>query len=130
MSLFTAVLIQFAAMISFQFVCLLPFEWVYFPRPRSGGLKPEQLEMLLFLFCVLLGVCMGSLTLLLLGERMIQNPFLNFLNLFITPFVVGRMICWLHQRRTYLKERIYLFDSIWNAYIFSFCISTIRYILI
>lgn len=131
MGLVFLVIFQFAAVITFQFFCQLPFEWIYFPRrSEDDRASREKMEMLLFLFCIMLGVCMGSLTLLLLGYQLIENPFLNFLNLFITPFIVGRTLCWLHQRRVHLKDRIYLFDSVWNAYIFAFCITVMRYLLI
>lgn len=86
--------------------------------------------MLIFLFCVLLGVCVGSLTLLILKYPIIQGRALNFLNLFLTPFVVGRSINWLHNRRPSVREAYYLFENVWNAYIFAFCITAMRYILI
>ena len=130
MAMTLTVLFQFLGIISFVFCCLLPYEWIYFPKNPDSTLSAERREMLLFLFCTLLGVCMGSLSLFILRFQMIDNPFLNFMNMFITPFVVGRGIAWLHQCRTHVTEKIYLFDNVWNAYIFAFCITAMRYILI
>lgn len=130
MSQALAILFQFLGVIFFQFFCQLPFEWIYFSKGEEQKLTPEKREMLLFLFCVLLGVCVGSLTLLMMSYQMIQNPLFNFVNLFVTPFAVGRGIAWLHDRRPHVKEAYYLFENVWNAYIFAFCITAMRYILI
>ena len=130
MSQVTAILFQFLGVVSFQIFCQLPFEWIYFPKGEERRLKTERREMLIFLFCVLLGVCVGSLTLLILKYPIIQSRALNFLNLFLTPFVVGRSINWLHNRRPSVREAYYLFENVWNAYIFAFCITAMRYILI
>lgn len=124
------VLFQFLGVITFVFFCLLPYEWIFFPKNPDSKLSAEHRETLLFLFCVLLGVCMGSVSLFVIRFQMIANPFLNFMNMFITPFAVGRSICWLHGHRTHVTDKIYLFDNVWNAYIFAFCITAMRYILI
>jgi len=122
--------IQFLAEIVFQFLCQLPFEWIFFPKRQDHLGRPKNDQMYMFLFCIIMGMCVGAISLIVIRHNLIYNEIFRFLNLFITPYVVGKVVFWLHDRRTYLDDRIYLFDRFWNAYIFAFCITMLRFIFI
>lgn len=130
MEAFLGIIIQFCAEIVFQFLCMLPFEWIFFPKRRDHRGRPIKDDMYMFLFCVILGMCMGAVSLAVIRQNLIYNEIIRFLNLFITPYVVGKIIFWVHDRRTFMDDRNYLFDRFWNAYIFSFSVTMIRFIFL
>lgn len=130
MDTFLGLCFQFLAEMVFQFLCQLPFEWIFFPIRQDHLGRPKNDGMYMFLFCMILGLCVGAISLVVIKENLIYNEICRFLNLFITPYLVGKFIFWLHDRRTYLDDRIYLFDRFWNAYIFAFAMTMIRFIFI
>ncbi len=124
------VLFQFIAYMIFQSLLQLPFDWLYL-KPRKDNLdRPESMKEFTFFICMLLGLAMGAITLIIVRSPFIGNSWLRFMNLFITPYIVGKTIHYIHHRRTFEPDRVYLFDHFWNAYIFAFSTALLRFVFV
>lgn len=130
MHIFFEIVLQFLVQAVFQILCALPFDWFFLQQRRDDMQRPKNMQKFTFLVCTILGLSVGALTLVIFKDPFVAHNGFRFLSLFVTPYLVGKFVHFIHDRRTYDPERVYLFDEFWNAYIFSFGISIIRFIFV
>lgn len=116
-------LFQFLAEVFFQALAELPFEWLRFNKKESPGLFSFSLS-------TFFGIAVGVISIFVLKEHFITNTTFRIVNLILTPILIGKMFVMLHGKRNHKEDKLYLFSSFWNAYVFALSIAVIRFIFI
>ena len=110
--LFYAILINF------------PFEWI----GLDGRYKDSKFFSLSL--CTFLGVFVGVISLFIFKDHMITSHFLRMVYVMVAPIMIGSLFVLIHSNRNYNKDKLYLFSSFWNAYVFALSIALIRFFFI
>lgn len=114
---------QLIGEIFFQILAELPFEWLRFK-------KKENPQLFSFSLSMFLGIIAGIISLFILKEHLIANMTLRIINVIIGPVLIGKLFVFLHGKRNYREDKLYLFSSFWSAYIFALSIAVIRFFFV
>jgi len=117
------IIIKILAEILLQFLAEVPFEWLRF------NAKKENPRLFAFSLSFFLGIVAGIISLVVFKDHFIPNVIYRSVNLVVTPVLVGGLFVYIHDHRNYRTDRLYLFSSFWNAYVFALCVAVIRFIL-
>lgn len=116
-------LFQFLAEVLFQALVELPFVWLGFNKKESPGLFSFSLS-------TFLGIVIGVISIFVLKEHFITNISLRVINLILGPILIGKVFVVMHGKRKNREDKLYLFSSFWNTYIFALSIAIIRFIFV
>ena len=87
----------------------------------------EQNPILAFIGYAILGAITAWLSLLVVPSYLISNPDLKFLNVFLTPVLIGALFSWRGRRRQGRGYELIRLDYFWYAYAFAFTMAGVRY---
>ncbi len=106
-----------------QILVELPFEWLRLSNKKTNP------ELFAFSLSVFLGIVVGLISVVAFKAHFIPDVVLRSVNLIVTPLLIGGLFAYIHDHRNYRADRLYLFSSFWNAYIFALSVAVVRFLL-